>query len=67
MLTDTEFHSVTEWNLAQIPEILSDENKWYTGEHVGHPPTIEECIEHYSEHGGAAYFAKTHRQAWLGK
>jgi len=49
------------WNKAQIPEILSDENKWYTGEEVGHEPSTNECVEHYAECGGAAHFAKTHK------
>jgi len=53
-----------DWNCAQIPEILSTENKWYTGEDVGHDHTVNECVEHYAEHGGASHFAETHKTVW---
>lgn len=40
-------------NRQQIKEALSDENKWFAGECLGHSPTDEEAILHYILHGGS--------------
>ncbi|MFA6364978.1 MAG: hypothetical protein WCW78_01110 [Candidatus Paceibacterota bacterium] len=44
----------------QKEEMLSNENKWFAGEKLGHSPTNKEAEMYYVEHGGAEGFAKKH-------
>ncbi len=49
-----------EYMKKQIEEALSEENKWYAGEKLGHAPTVAEAIIYYAEcpDGGAKHFAE---------
>jgi hypothetical protein len=42
----------------QIAEILSQFNRWVTGQKVGHDPTRNELSTNYVETGGAKRFAE---------
>ena len=42
----------------EIKEILGDENKWFTGEKVGHSPSADEMALHYVLSGGAEDFER---------
>ena len=50
---------------AQIKEMLSPDNMWYTGEEVGHKPTPDEAAQHYIENGGAENFRKNHGNKFI--
>lgn len=52
--------SVSLWNEMQKDIILGDDNRWYTGEEVGHEPTEHECATHWATHGGPEVFAQEH-------
>jgi len=41
---------VPAYSGRQIGEILSDQNRWFTGEECHHDPSPQECAEHYSQH-----------------
>ena len=45
---------LTEENRRQIEEALGPDNRWFAGQHLGHPPTDEEAIWWYINNGGAA-------------
>ena len=52
--------SLGEYNLRQVQEMLGKENRYFTGLAVGHPPSDDECVEHYVKDGGSAGFRTRH-------
>jgi len=40
----------------QVAAALDPKNKWYTGEEVGHDPTLGECMLHLAEHDGSRVY-----------
>ncbi len=42
----------------QTKQIISELNRYYTRENIGHEPSNEECGIHFAEFGGAAAFFK---------
>lgn len=55
------FHSLREFGRYQIALITGDENRWFTGERVGHDPTERELVNHWIDSGAAARFAEEHK------
>jgi len=49
---------MAEFLAAQRAAILSPDNEWYAGEHLGHRPTRQEAARHFIEHGGAEQFRR---------
>ena len=43
---------------AQIPLILGDENRWFTGEKIGHSPNENELVQNWINSGAAEKFSK---------
>lgn len=58
MLPALSKEKTSEYMSAQLEEALSDYNRWLTGEKVGHPPSIDECLYFYVFGGGSADFEK---------
>ncbi len=56
----TILRSLKEYLELQLREILSDFNRWVTGEKVRHSPTEDELATNYLENGGPERFAETH-------
>lgn len=52
--------SLEEYQRKQKEEALSDENKYFAGEKLGHSPNPDEAVLHYANNGGAEHFAETH-------
>lgn len=52
--------TLKEYEEQQIKEILGSDNKYFTGQELGHSPTDDEAAEHYVGHGGAENFAQKH-------
>lgn len=46
-----------EFNQRLIEAIFGDDNVWFAGEAVGHPPSRHECVEHFYRHGGIDAFS----------
>ncbi len=49
---------IKEYLKEEVAEILSAENKWFTGIKLGRDPTEEECAWHYVLFGGADSFRR---------
>lgn len=47
-----------EYIRMECQEIFSDENKWYTGENLNHPPTNIDCHKNYLNYKGDKLFHK---------
>ena len=50
---------------AEINTALGNDNMYYTGEKLRHPPTPDEAMEHFVKSGGAERFAAEHRQEFM--
>lgn len=44
----------------ELGDALGPFNRWVTGVALKRPPTDEECLWHYIEHGGPEQFSSTH-------
>lgn len=44
----------------ELGEALGPFNRWVTGVTLNRPPTDEECLWHYIEHGGPEHFCVNH-------
>jgi len=51
------FTTVVTYNRAQAALIGGEENRWFTGEAVGHDPDFNEELNHWDKSGAAARFA----------
>lgn len=51
------FNSTTAYVGAQIPLILGDENRWFTGERIGHNPNEDELVQNWINSGAAEKFS----------
>ncbi len=60
MTHELSLEELAEQNIEQIVEAHSDDNKWFTGEEVGHSPTEDELLMHFAEHGGGTHYREEH-------
>lgn len=52
--------ALVERMFVQRAEVVGDDNMWFTGEAVKHPPNKQEAGIHWATHGGPEDFNKRH-------
>ncbi len=52
--------SKKEYDFLRFMEILDGDNPYYAGLELNHPPTFDECVRHFREHGGEESFRARH-------
>ena len=60
MTHELSHDELEQQNAEQFELAHSDDNRWFTGEEVGHDPTDDELLMHFALYGGGYQYREDH-------